>query len=267
MGDLVVDAPTFTDLKWWHETGAPDTFSNTMYEAIQDFENFLFNQVKDLIGSNFSEQDKDTREKLIKAICRLTRCVPAGVINANQILDPSGSKKPWIGASDGPYRFDPSPRDDDKSNLRVLILGLLEQSTDDAGNLSGLFEIENANAKPELVAAPGISTFMRSMYHNTVRSDNIYRLIQHFEDELSGLIQKEPDLEKITDPALKALARETTFTETTGCESIYVAKSMPHGFLAMLEGWSKSPIGGNTASMSTFATLRYASIKSNSDLL
>ena len=100
MGDLITNTPTFTDLKWWHSTGAPDTFSNVMYEAIDDFENSLFNQVKDLVDREFSEQDKDTRDKLIKAICRLARCVPAGAINANKILDPSGSTKPWIGASD-----------------------------------------------------------------------------------------------------------------------------------------------------------------------
>jgi len=110
MGDLVVATPTFTDLKWWHSTGAPDTFSNVMYEAIDDFENSLFNQVKDLVDREFSELDKGTRDKLIKAICRLARCVPAGAINANKILDPSGSTKPWIGASDEPFKFEPSPR-------------------------------------------------------------------------------------------------------------------------------------------------------------
>ena len=52
-GVAVMDSPTFNDMMWRFETGEPDSFSNSEYEAMNDFENHLFTEVSKLVKEEF----------------------------------------------------------------------------------------------------------------------------------------------------------------------------------------------------------------------
>jgi len=86
MASSVVDTPTFSDLKWWDNEGVPDAFSSAMYDAFNDFENYLLNAVKDQIDTHFEACDQQTRSLLAANTLRLLRCVPAGALDTSKFL-------------------------------------------------------------------------------------------------------------------------------------------------------------------------------------
>ena len=91
MGCQVMESGTFTDMKWWFESGKPDAFSTAMYDSMNDFELWLADQVKQAVQKKFKEEDSDKHERMCRIILKLLRAAPAGDISVDKILDPHRS--------------------------------------------------------------------------------------------------------------------------------------------------------------------------------
>ena len=88
-GVAVMDSPTFNDMMWRFETGEPNSFSNSEYEAMNDFENHLFSEVSKLVKEEFQTKNQGELKRMTSIILKLLRVAPAGPINVNKILDPT----------------------------------------------------------------------------------------------------------------------------------------------------------------------------------
>ena len=99
MGEFIMDTPTYRDMMWYHKYGQPDYYSQTTYNAFNDFEGWLQEQVKAAVQEHLGKRGVTEEEcsYLVGKILRLIRCVPAGEIDAviNEIHVSHTHKKSW----------------------------------------------------------------------------------------------------------------------------------------------------------------------------
>jgi len=65
--------------------------------------------------------------------------------------------------------------------------------------------IKNLTAKPELNPHPGLKTFLRQIYHNT-DNGTINTMIEHYEDQVSGVVTTSKDVPADASPRAKKKA-------------------------------------------------------------
>ena len=271
-GTAVLQSPTYRDLQWKHETGKDDAFSTAQYQAYNEFEQFLQDNVQGAVDKQFSTLSSAERRLITVKTLLLIRCAPAGTIDTEKILKSRGSKGFIEVSEEASYPLTGTPPGSSLKDIRVLILkGALNEtelqaytaadqvtaeqgdgdeprpprrSAGGAHGLSGLFEIDGIESPVELNSHPGRTTFLNQIFHNLnggSPGNAVDELINYYENVIRGHIKKftAGQCNSVT-----GTYQESTYCEESGMEAIWLAKSGPKGLLARTEGWENNPAGG-----------------------